>query len=165
MGERTGFYAGTFDPVTLGHIDIVRRCFSVVDQVVIGLGVHAEKQPLFSADERQALLEAAVAESLPGQVSAVRFTRFDGLVVAAAKAAGASVMIRGVRGGADFEYERQMVDLNSTLEPDIETLLLVARPEVQSISSGYVRQIAAVGGDVSAFVPKAVREALANKFG
>jgi pantetheine-phosphate adenylyltransferase len=153
---RTGLYPGTFDPMTNGHIDIIRRSLSLVDHLVIAMGINATKAPLLTFDERVALIEAEIgpmAKKLGAKISTASFT---GLVVDAADAHGATVIIRGLRGSVDYEYEAQMVGMNRTMNPRVETVFLTASPETQFISSTLVRQIASMGGDISRFVPKRV---------
>jgi len=160
---RTAFYAGTFDPVTNGHVDILAGALAVADRVVVAIGVHPGKSPMFSLDERKAMV-AAMAEAL-GADAAGRVTTidFDGLAVEAARAAGAGILIRGLRDANDFEYEMQMVGMNEAMAPDLHTVFLPASPKVRHITATLVRQIAAMGGDVSAFVPAAVAEMIARR--
>lgn len=164
MSKRIGFYSGSFDPITLGHLDIIKRSFRVVDHVVVGIGVHASKKAMLTFEQRKALIEqetAEMAQEAGGQVSVVSF---DGLVVEAARAAGAQLILRGLRGMSDFEYESQMVGMNAILAPDVETAFLTASPALQVISSTLVRQIAAMGGDLTQFVPQSVADALLAHF-
>lgn len=164
---RTGLYPGTFDPMTNGHIDIIRRSLSLVDHLVIAMGINATKAPLLTFDERVALIESEIgpmAKKLGAKISTVSFT---GLVVNAADDHGATVIIRGLRGSVDYEYEAQMVGMNRIMNPRVETVFLSASPETQFISSTLVRQIASMGGDISPFVTKRVEKkifsALAKK--
>lgn len=164
---RTGLYPGTFDPMTNGHIDIIRRSLALVDHLVIAMGINATKVPLLSFEERVALIESEIgpmAKKLGAKISTISFS---GLVVDAAEAHGANVIIRGLRGSVDYEYEAQMVGMNRTMKPNVETVFLTASPETQFISSTLVRQIAGMGGDISRFVPKRVEKkifsALAKK--
>lgn len=155
---RTGLYPGTFDPMTNGHIDIIRRSLTLVDHLVIAMGINASKAPLLTFDERVALIEAEIgpmAKKLGAKISTVSFS---GLVVDAADAHGASVIIRGLRGSVDYEYEAQMVGMNRVMNPKVETVFFAASPETQFISSSLVRQIASMGGDISTFVPKRVEK-------
>lgn len=153
------FYPGSFDPVTHGHVDVLERAFALADTVVVGIGVHPGKTPLFSVEEREAMLRNAssVAERRLKVVS------FAGLVTEAAKANGASLLVRGLRDGSDLDYEMQMAGMNQALAPELSTVFLPASPNVRFITATLVRQIAAMGGDVSAFVPAHVVEALAGK--
>jgi len=155
---RTGLYPGTFDPMTNGHIDIIRRALSLVDHLVIAMGINATKAPLLTFDERVALIDSEIgpmAKKLGAKISTVSFT---GLVVDAADAHGANVIIRGLRGSVDYEYEAQMVGMNRVMRPKVETVFLAASPDTQFISSTLVRQIAGMGGDISPFVPKRVEK-------
>ncbi len=163
--SRIGFYPGSFDPVTLGHIDIIRRSAPLFDRLVVGVGVHHGKAPLFSGEERVALLEAEIASLSPAMVAEVAVTTFDSLTVQAAMDVGARFIVRGVRDTADFNYEMQMTGMNSAMAPEIETLYFAASPEVRHIASKFVRQIAAMGGDTKAFVPAVVAHRLAEKLG
>ena len=156
--KRIGFYPGTFDPLTNGHIDIIRRALTLVDHLVIAIGVNATKQPLLSLEERLALIDAEVAPLAKAAGSEARTSTFSGLLVDAAAGAGAQIIIRGLRGAVDYEYEVQMVGMNRTMKPAIETVFLAASPETQFISSTLVRQIAGMGGDISRFVPKRVEK-------
>jgi pantetheine-phosphate adenylyltransferase len=159
-----GFYAGSFDPVTKGHIDIIRRSLRLVDELVIGVGVHHGKEPLFPAADRIAMLEAETAPLARKAKRTIRVVTFANLVVEAAANAGASVIIRGLRDGTDLDYEMQMAGTNAAMAPEIETVYLGASPEVRHIAANLVRQIAAMGGDVSAFVSPAVAKRLDRRF-
>jgi pantetheine-phosphate adenylyltransferase len=161
---RIGFYSGSFDPVTYGHTDIISRALTVVDELVIGIGVHHGKVPLFSAEERVAMLEAETRAILRKSGGAIRVVTFSNLVVDAAHEHGASIIVRGLRDGTDFDYEMQMAGMNATMRPEIETVFLPAGPEVRHIAASLVRQIAGMGGDVSSFVPAAVARRLKAKF-
>ena len=155
---RIGLYPGTFDPMTNGHLDVIRRALTLVDHLVVAIGVNATKTPLLTLEERFALIEteaAPLAKAAGGKVSTASFS---GLVVNAADEAGAGVIIRGLRGAVDFEYETQMVGMNRVMNPRVETVFLAASPETQFISSTQVRQIAGMGGDILPFVPKRVAE-------
>ncbi len=159
-----GFYSGSFDPVTLGHTDVIARAISVVDELVIGVGVHAGKKPLFSAEERIAMIETDVAALREKHDVEIRAVTFDNLAVHAAASEGASVIIRGLRDGTDFDYEMQMAGMNSQMAPQIQTVFLAASPEVRHIAANLVRQIAAMGGDVTPFVSAAVAARLKERF-
>jgi pantetheine-phosphate adenylyltransferase len=161
---RIGFYSGSFDPVTYGHTDIISRALTVVDELVIGIGVHHGKVPLFSAEERVAMLEAETRAILRKSGGAIRVVTFSNLVVDAAHEHGASIIVRGLRDGTDFDYEMQMAGMNATMRPEIETVFLPAGPQVRHIAASLVRQIAGMGGDVSSFVPAAVARRLKAKF-
>ena len=160
---RIGLYPGSFDPVTLGHVDIVRRAAQLVDRLVIAIGAHHSKGPFFTDEERIALARAAlepVASELGIELDVVVY---DGLTVETAAAAGATVVFRGLRDAGDFDYEMQMAGMNAALAPEIETVFLAASPGTRHIAASLVRQIAAMGGDVSPFVPELVNAALARK--
>ncbi|MGD8355133.1 MAG: pantetheine-phosphate adenylyltransferase [Methyloceanibacter sp.] len=160
---RIGLYPGSFDPVTLGHVDIVRRAAQLVDRLVIAIGAHHSKGPFFTDEERIALARAAlepVASELGIELDVVVY---DGLTVETATAAGATVVFRGLRDAGDFDYEMQMAGMNAALAPEIETVFLAASPGTRHIAASLVRQIAAMGGDVSPFVPELVNKALARK--
>lgn len=160
---RIGFYAGSFDPVTHGHTDIIVRALSLVDELVIGIGVHHGKAPLFSAKERIAMLKEETQALAEKQDAVIKVVTFDDLVVDAARRHGASMIIRGLRNTADFDYEIQMAGMNGDLAPDIETVFLPASPAVRHIAASLVRQIAAMEGDVSKFVSPLVAKQLMAK--
>jgi pantetheine-phosphate adenylyltransferase len=161
--SRIGFYSGSFDPVTLGHVDVIRRALRLVDRLVIGIGVHPGKTPMFTVAERTQILEsetAAIVKTLGATISVVPF---DGLVVDAARAAGASTIFRGLRDATDFDYEMQMCGMNGEMASDIDTVFLPASPGVRHITATLVRQIAHMGGDVSHFVSRDVARRLKAK--
>ena len=161
---RTALFAGSFDPITLGHLDVVRGAVRLVDRLVLAIGVHPGKTPLFSADERLAMLEeicAPVARAAGCEIACVTFAD---LVVTAARRAGATILVRGVRDATDFDYEMQMAGMNASMAPEIQTVFLPASPAVRPITATLVRQIAGMGGDVSAFVPVPVAVRLKKKF-
>jgi len=160
---RVGFYPGSFDPVTNGHLDVITRALTLVDQLVIGIGVHHGKSGLLEPDERIALIEHEGAGLKPVSKDSLKVVTFKGLAVDAALDAGASVVIRGLRNGTDFDYEMQMSGMNATMAPKLETIFLAASPETSFISSSLVKQIAKLGGDIKPFVPPAVAEAIAKK--
>jgi pantetheine-phosphate adenylyltransferase len=161
---RIGLYPGTFDPVTLGHIDIIRRATQLVDKLVIGVAINRDKGPLFSLEDRVAMLEAECAEL--GAQTGVEIVAhpFENLLIDCARDVGASIIIRGLRAVADFEYEFQMVGMNRRLDDSIETVFLMAEAEHQAIASKLVKEIARLGGDVSQFVTPAVNDALTDRF-
>jgi pantetheine-phosphate adenylyltransferase len=161
---RTGLYAGSFDPVTNGHLDVVRHAVRVVDRLVLAIGAHPGKTPLFSPEERLALLKETCGPLAQDAHCELSCVTFDDLVVSAARRAGASLLIRGLRDGTDFDYEMHMAGTNRTLAPDIATLFMPASPHVRHISATLVRQIASMGGDVSAFVPAPVLARIKTKF-
>ncbi|AJY46901.1 pantetheine-phosphate adenylyltransferase [Martelella endophytica] len=158
------FYTGSFDPMTNGHLDIVLQALNVAETLVIGIGVNAGKQPLFSFDERADFLKRGVAESLPERAGDIAVIAFSGLAVAAARNEGASLIVRGLRDTTDFDYEMQMAGMNGDMAPDIQTVFLPAKPASRPISATLVRQVAAMGGEVGHFVPDYVASALKAKF-
>ena len=151
---RTGFYPGSFDPVTFGHLDVIARSARLVDRLVIGIGTHAGKQPLMPVPDRIELLEQTIAPLAAKAGIRMSVTTFDGLAVDAARNAGAGVIIRGLRDATDFDYEVQMGQMNAALAPDIETVFLAASPGTRMIASSLVKQIARMGGSIGAFVPE-----------
>ena len=159
---RIGLYPGTFDPLTNGHLDIIERAAKMVDKLVIGVAINADKGPLFSLDERVAMVQHACG----GQVGAtlIEVRPFDTLLVKFAAQVGAGVIIRGLRAVSDFEYEFQMVGMNQKLTQEIETVFLMADPTCQAIASRLVKEIARLEGDVSEFVPPEVERRLRAKF-
>lgn len=162
---KAAVYAGSFDPVTNGHIATMRSALRLAERLIVAIGVHGGKKPLFSFKERKKLIEEA-ARGLPGGAGGrVEVLAFDTLLVEKAQELGAQFLIRGLRAGADFDYEMQMAGLNRKLAPNLQTVFLPAEDENRSISSSMIRQIAAMGGDVSAFVPQNVARALAKKYG
>lgn len=148
-------FAGSFDPVTLGHLDLVERALRLAPRVVVGVALHADKKTLFAVEQRIELLRRATAH-----LAGVEVERIDGLVVDAARKLGIRVLVRGVRGGADFDFEVAMARTNAELSAGLETILLAPAPRFAHVSSTLVRQIALAGGDASPFVPPAVAEAL-----
>jgi pantetheine-phosphate adenylyltransferase len=160
---RTALYTGSFDPVTLGHVDVVRHACRLADRLVIAIGVHPGKTPMFSADERAAMLREACGPLAAGEGTSLEVTTFDGLAVEAARRHGATLIVRGVRDGTDLDYEMQMAAMNEVMAPEVQTIFLPASPAVRPITATLVRQIAAMGGDVSAFVPPAVADRLKAK--
>jgi pantetheine-phosphate adenylyltransferase len=156
----TGFYPGSFDPVTYGHLDIIARSARLVDKLVIGVGVHVGKQSLLSSQLRVELIEQVtrpVAEHSGLKISVVTF---DDLAVQAAKRVHATVIVRGLRDASDFDYEVQMAQMNGSLSPELETVFLAASPATRMIASSLVKQIAKMGGDTSLFLPKEAEEAV-----
>ena len=156
------FYTGSFDPMTNGHVDVVLQALNVAEKLVIGIGVNAGKTPLFTFEERADFLTRGVAENMPERVGDVDVIDFSGLAVDAARAAGASLIIRGLRDGTDFDYEMQMAGMNAEMAPDVRTVFLPARPGSEHITATLVRQISSMGGDISSFVPVNVARALAK---
>jgi pantetheine-phosphate adenylyltransferase len=159
-GKRIGIYPGTFDPVTNGHLDIIRRAARLVDQLIVAVSVNAGKGPLFSVDERVSLLKEELADSKNGLSSKIEVVSFDSLLMHFAEEMKAGVIIRGLRAVSDFDYEFQMTGMNARLNPDIETIFLMASERSQFISSRFVKEIHKLGGDVSQFVSPRVLEAL-----
>jgi pantetheine-phosphate adenylyltransferase len=161
---RVGLYPGSFDPVTFGHVDIVRRAAHLVDRLVIAVGSHHDKHPLFTTEERVKLTSEVLTPVAKEIGLKLAVTTYGNLTVDAAKDAGATIVIRGLRDAGDFDYEMQMAGMNQALAPEIETVFLASSPETRHIAASLVRQIAAMGGDVSSFVPKVVTAALNKKF-
>jgi pantetheine-phosphate adenylyltransferase len=163
--SRIGFYSGSFDPVTLGHTDIIARASRLVDRLVIGIGVHPSKSPLFSADERVEMLEAETRAIAGASGIPIEVVTFADLAVSAALRHGAEVIFRGLRDGTDFDYEMQMANMNGQMVPSVQTVFVAASPDVRHIAANLVRQIALMGGDVTPFVSKGVALRLAGKAG
>lgn len=164
MIERIALYAGSFDPLTNGHLDVLKASLAVADTIYAAIGIHPGKKPLFSFDERVSLIEQATREEFGTDGARVKVVAFEGLVIAAAKKHKASIMIRGLRDGTDLDYEMQMAGMNETMAPDLQTVFLPASPSVRTITATLVRQIASMGGDIRPFVPAAVAGALSAKF-
>ena len=158
---RIGLYTGTFDPLTNGHLDVIRSAAAFCDRIVVGIGTHAGKGPVFSPVERVAMVRAATTK---GVMAAVEVITFAGLAIEAARRVNADLIIRGLRDGTDFDYEMQMAGMNGAMAPRTQTVFLPASPSVRHITATLVRQIAAMHGDVSAFVPPDVAQALRDKF-
>jgi len=164
--KRVGLYPGTFDPVTLGHLDVIARARKLVDHLIIGVATNEAKGPLFSVDERVALLQAEVDALGNGDgIGTIAIDPFDRLLMSYAEDLGADVIFRGLRAVSDFEYEFQMVSMNRALNDEIETVFLMAEPEHQAIASRLVKEIARLDGDVSSFVTPAVNQALISRYG
>jgi pantetheine-phosphate adenylyltransferase len=161
---RIALYPGSFDPVTNGHLDVVRGAVRLVDRLVVAVGVHASKAPLFSVEERRAMIEEACGPLAMAAGCELAFATFGGLVVEAARQAGAICIIRGIRDGSDLDYEMQMAGMNGAMEPLVQTVFIPASPAARPITATLVRQIAGMGGDVSAFVPPPVAARLAARF-
>jgi pantetheine-phosphate adenylyltransferase len=157
---RTAIYPGSFDPPTRGHEDLVRRSLALCDRLIVAVALNSSKQPLFSVDERLALLRSTL-----GGDPAVSVEAFDGLLVDFARKTGAGMVVRGLRAMADFEYEFQMALMNRQLHPRLETVFLVPAVDLTYLSSSLVREVARYGGDISALVHPEVAAALARKFG
>ena len=175
--QRIGLYPGTFDPITNGHIDIIRRAVKLVDRLVIGVAINAGKGPLFSLEERVAMVERETASLWGDGVSGgddasggkggpvIEVRPFDCLLMHFAEQVGAQIIIRGLRAVSDFEYEFQMVGMNARLNPDVETVFLMAEARYQAIASRLVKEIAALGGDIAPFVPQKVAKMLVKRAG
>ncbi|KIT15656.1 pantetheine-phosphate adenylyltransferase [Jannaschia aquimarina] len=160
---RTGLYPGTFDPITLGHADIIKRACRLVDRLVIGVAINRDKGPLFSLEERVEMVGAEAAKWSAESGCEVVVHPFENLLIDCARDVGAQIIVRGLRAVADFEYEFQMVGMNRVLDDRIETVFLMAEAEHQAIASKLVKEIARLGGDVSHFVTPAVEKALQHK--
>jgi pantetheine-phosphate adenylyltransferase len=161
---RIALYAGSFDPVTNGHLDVVRQAARLADTLVLAIGIHPGKTPLFPAPVRRAMLEETCRPLAKKAGCKLDFVTFDGLVVAAAQKASATILIRGLRDGSDFDYEMQMAGMNGAMAPGVQTVFLPASPASRPITATLVRQIAAMGGDVSSFVPAPVAARLKKRF-
>ncbi len=160
MSNLLAVYAGSFDPVTLGHLDLIERASALFSDVIVAIGVHPTRQPLFSAQERESLLGAATKH-----LKNVTVDSFDGLLIDYCEKMKARVIVRGLRAATDFEYELQIAHANADLRPEIDTIFLPTRTKHGFVSESLVREIASHGGDVSRYAPKEVCAALAEKFG
>ena len=161
---RTALFAGSFDPITNGHLDVVKSAVRLADRLVLAVGIHPGKAPLFSAEEQLAMLEEISTPIGRSAGCEIVCTTFGDLVVLAARRVGATLLIRGLRDAADFDYEMQMAGMNGAMAPEVQTVFLPASPEVRPITATLVRQIAGMGGDVSMFVPTVVAARLKKKF-
>lgn len=164
MSSLTAFYAGSFDPVTNGHVDVLSGALRLAARVVVAVGVHPGKKPLFEADERISLIREIADAQMPGDAGRVEVVSFSGLAVDAARQHGATLIVRGIRDGTDLDYEMQMAGMNASLAPELRTVFLPASPPVRMITGTLVRQIAAMGGDVRPFVPALVANAFKDRF-
>ncbi|MGH1465723.1 MAG: pantetheine-phosphate adenylyltransferase [Cognatishimia sp.] len=162
---RTGLYPGTFDPITLGHVDIIRRASVLVDRLVIGVAINRDKGPLFSLEERVAMIEAECDKLSKETGTEIVAHPFENLLIDCAKEVGAQVIVRGLRAVTDFEYEYQMVGMNRALDSSIETVFLMADLQHQAIASKLVKEIARLGGDITKFVTPDVKAALNDRLG
>ena len=161
MANRTALYPGTFDPLTNGHLDIIGRAVKLVDRLIIGVAINAAKQPLFTLEERVEMVRSQAAQF--SEHAVIDVMPFEGLLMHFAEQVGAQSIVRGLRAVSDFEYEFQMVAMNQQLNDDIETVFLMADPRHQAISSRLVKEIASLGGEVSAFVPAAIKARLKER--
>ena len=161
---RTALFPGSFDPVTNGHLDLVRQAARMADRLVLAIGTHPGKTPLFTTEERLAMLEETCQPAAREAGCELRCTTFADLVVTTARREGATLLIRGLRSASDFDYEMEMAGMNGAMAPDVQTVFLPASPLVRPITATLVRQIASMGGDVSHFVPLAVAARLNAKF-
>ena len=161
---RIAIYAGSFDPVTNGHIDVVTHAARLFDRLILAIGLHPGKAPLFTADERIVMLQEVCTPLARAAGCELQCITFADLIVVAAKRLGAATLVRGLRDGTDFDYEMQMAGMNGAMAPAIQTIFLPASPAVRPITATLVRQIAGMGGDVSAFVPASVAAHLKKKF-
>ncbi len=161
---RIAFYSGSFDPMTNGHLDVIEHAAALCDRLVVGVGTNPSKAGLFSIEERLAMIRAAAAPTLERMGCALDAIAFSGLAIEAARAAGASIIVRGLRDSTDFDFEMQMAGMNGAMAPEIHTVFLPASSPVRPITATLVRQIAAMGGDVSPFAPPNVAAALREKY-
>lgn len=164
MTKRIGLYPGTFDPLTMGHVDIIQRAVKLVDELVIGVAINRNKGPLFSLDERVAMVEQEMTRITNASGVKINVVPFENLLMQFAEEMGAGTIIRGLRAVSDFEYEFQMVGMNQALNDKIETVFLMADVRYQSIASRLVKEIARLDGDISSFVPDHVAVGLRSKF-
>ncbi len=156
MNKLIGFYPGSFDPVTNGHIDVIERACRLVETLYIGVGKHHKKQPLLSYNDRISLLKQTCSPIAKRTETKIHYVEFDGLMIEAARSFSAKLIIRGLRDTTDYNYEMQMVGMNGQMAPDLQTVFVPSSPHVRHISATLVRQIAQMGGDISAFVPAIV---------
>jgi len=164
MMTRVGFFSGSFDPMTNGHLDVIEHASALCDRLVIGVGSNPNKAGLFTVEERLKLIRDAAAPVLKGTGCALEVVSFEGLAIAAARAAGATIIVRGLRDSTDFNYEMQMAGMNGAMAPELRTVFLPASSPVRPITATLVRQIASMGGDASPFAPPNVVAALKSKF-
>jgi pantetheine-phosphate adenylyltransferase len=161
--KHTALYAGTFDPPTNGHLDVIRQALNIAETVVVAIGIHPGKTPMFSFDERRDLIRKSVESVMKSDAKRIGIIAFDGLVVEAARSQKATIMIRGLRNGTDFDYEMNMAGMNSAMRADIQTAFVPASPGHGHITGTLVRQIAKMGGDISPFVPAPVVSGMKKK--
>jgi pantetheine-phosphate adenylyltransferase len=160
----TALYTGSFDPITNGHLDVIRAGAGFCGRVIVGIGVHPGKSPLFTVAEKADLIARSTAALAKSTGCVIETATFDGLAVDAARRLGASVLLRGLRDGTDLDYEMQMAGMNGAMAPDVQTVFIPASPGVRHITATLVRQIAAMGGDISTFAPPEVVAALKARF-
>ena len=163
MSKLVGLYPGTFDPLTYGHLDIVRRGMKMVDKLIIGVATNPSKAPMFTLEERVAVVEREVAAMSKVSNCEIEVRAFDKLLMHFAMEVGAGVIIRGLRAVSDFEYEFQMAGMNAAINPDVETVFLMADAKLQSIASKLVKEIALYSGDISSFTPSTVVKEIQGK--
>ena len=161
---RIALYAGSFDPVTNGHVDVVRQALRLADRLVLAIGVHPGKAPLFTSEERLKMLDETFAPMARAAGAEISCITFGDLVIQCARREKASVLIRGLRDGTDLDYEMQIAGMNETMAPELQTVFLPASPSVRTITATLVRQIASMGGDIRPFVPAPVAVAIKKKF-
>ncbi|MEL7491792.1 MAG: pantetheine-phosphate adenylyltransferase [Pseudomonadota bacterium] len=164
MSPRLGLYPGTFDPLTLGHVDIIERAVKLVDELIIAVAINEDKGPLFTLEERTEMVRTEMARITKESGVPIHVKPFDTLLMHFAEAEGVGIIIRGLRAVSDFEYEFQMVGMNQALNDDVETVFLMADARYQSIASRLVKEIARLDGDIASFVPDHVAAALKKKF-
>src|ERR1044072_1052034 len=160
---RIALYPGSFDPVTNGHLDVVRHAVGLCDRLIVAIGVHPGKKPLFSIEERLEMARGVFAPLAAKGGCTIDCSTYDHLTVTAAQKSGATIMIRGLRDGTDLDYEMQLAGMNQAMAPEVQTVFIPASPDVRPMTATLVRQIASMGGDVSAFVPKSVAGSLKTK--
>ena len=161
--QRIAFYTGSFDPLTNGHVDVIRSASVLCDRLVVAIGVHPGKTPMFSVEERAEMIEKVCAAEAKAAGCEIAVVPFGDLAVAAARREGARIIVRGLRDSTDFDYEMQMAGMNGAMAPEVQTVFLPASPGVGHITGTLVRQIAKMGGDVSSFAPPLVVEALKRR--
>ena len=163
MTDHIAIYGGSFDPITNGHLDVLRGTLEIFDKVIVAIGTHHGKKGLFDLEERVSMIRQVIAdEGL--SIDHIEIVSFDGLIVESAREHGAKALVRGLRDGTDLDYEMQMAGMNEMMAPELQTVFLPASPSVRTITATLVRQIASMGGDTSLFVPGAVDAALRAKF-
>ena len=160
---RIAIYTGSFDPLTNGHVDVITQAAVVCDRLVVGIGVHPGKTPVFTPEERADLIRAACGDALKAQGCELQVVTFSGLAVEAARENGAKIVVRGLRDGTDLDYEMQMAGMNGVMAPEVRTVFFAASPGVRHITATLVRQIAAMGGDIRPFAPAVAATALAQR--